>query len=170
MIKKMIKTLKNLLGITNKESEAIIEALKNPHIAHKLEKEIYMGIKVFKRDQAGEQLTPNFKAGEFFCKCGKCEDQHIHMGHVQKLQEFRESLGKPITITSAYRCIVHNKNVGGSPRSQHVAGTATDIVVRGMTPSEVADKCEHFDGLGRYNTFTHLDSRGVKARWDFTKN
>lgn len=46
-------------------------------------------------------------------------------------------------------------------------GTATDIVVKGMTPDEVADACEKFDGLGRYDTFTHIDSRGKKARWDF---
>ena len=35
-----------------------------------------------------------------------------------------------------------------------------------MHPDEVADACEKFDGLGRYDTFTHIDSRGSKARWD----
>jgi hypothetical protein len=46
-------------------------------------------------------------------------------------------------------------------------GTATDIAVKGMSPDEVADCAEKlFDGLGRYDTFTHVDSRGKKARWD----
>ena len=35
-----------------------------------------------------------------------------------------------------------------------------------MDPDEVADACEKFDGLGRYDSFTHIDSRGSKARWD----
>jgi hypothetical protein len=35
-----------------------------------------------------------------------------------------------------------------------------------MHPSEVQDACEKFDGLGRYDTFTHIDSRGSGARWD----
>ena len=50
--------------------------------------------------------------------------------------------------------------------SQHKLGTATDIQVSGMHPSEVQDACEKFDGLGRYDSFTHIDSRGSKARWD----
>ena len=35
-----------------------------------------------------------------------------------------------------------------------------------MDPSEVQDACEKFDGLGRYDTFTHIDSRGGRSRWD----
>ena len=51
----------------------------------------------------------------------------------------------------------------------HMKGHATDIVVAGMTPGEVQDACEKFDGLGRYDSFTHVDSRGYKARWDLRK-
>ncbi len=78
-------------------------------------------------------------------------------------------MNSSITINSAYRCPAHNKKVGGSPKSQHVDGTATDITVSGMTPTAVQDASEGFDGLGRYDTFTHVDSRGTKARWDFRK-
>lgn len=125
-------------------------------------------IKKFKRGE-DVRLSKNFHLREYECKCGKCQETLVDMDHVEKLQKLREDLATPITITSAYRCEEHNKNVGGAKNSQHVKGTATDLQVKGMDPSEVADSCEHFDGLGRYDTFTHIDSRGSKARWDFRK-
>lgn len=117
------------------------------------------------------QLTPNFKVAEFACPCKRdtCVDTLIDMDHVHKLQKLRDDLNASIHIDSATRCPEHNKEVGGEPHSMHMLGHATDIKVQGMTPNEVADACEGFDGLGRYDTFTHIDSRGSKARWDFRK-
>lgn len=112
------------------------------------------------------KLSANLMAKEFDCKCSKCSETLIDLDHVAKLQKLREDLGSPITINSAYRCPHHNAKIGGAKNSQHVLGTATDIVIKGMSPDEVADACEHFDGLGRYDTFTHVDSRGSKSRWD----
>jgi uncharacterized protein YcbK (DUF882 family) len=121
-----------------------------------------------KKYQKGDRtkLSANFMAKEFDCKCSNCSETLIDLDHVEKLQQLREGLNSPIRITSAYRCESHNRNVGGSKNSRHKAGDATDIQVDGMDPSEVQDACEHFDGLGRYDTFTHIDSRGYKARWD----
>lgn len=127
-----------------------------------------VNIKKFKRGDK-TKLTPNFSAREFDCQCGKCPETLIDLDHVAKLQKLRDDLGCPIRITSAYRCPIHNANVGGSKNSIHMKGQATDIVANGMSPNEVADACEHFDGLGRYDTFTHIDSRGSKARWDVRK-
>jgi uncharacterized protein YcbK (DUF882 family) len=121
-----------------------------------------------KKYQKGDRtkLSANFMAKEFDCSCSKCSETLIDLDHVAKLQQLREDLNSPIRITSAYRCESHNTAVGGSKNSQHKLGTATDIQVDDMDPSEVQDDCEHFDGLGRYETFTHIDSRGSKARWD----
>lgn len=121
-----------------------------------------------KKYQKGDRtkLSANFSAKEFDCNCSKCLETLIDLDHVAKLQQLREDLNSPIRITSAYRCESHNRNVGGSKNSQHKKGTATDIQVDDMSADEVADACEHFDGLGRYDTFTHIDSRGSKARWD----
>lgn len=44
------------------------------------------------------------------------------------LQPIRDKYGKPITITSGFRCIALNRAVGGSPTSQHVEGQAADII------------------------------------------
>lgn len=122
-------------------------------------------IKKYKRGEK-IKLSANFHLKEWECKCGKCSETLVDLDHVAKLQQLREDLNTPITITSAYRCPDHNAAVGGASKSQHKEGTATDIVVSGMHPDEVADACEKFDGLGRYDTFTHIDSRGSKARWD----
>lgn len=123
-------------------------------------------IESFKRGDK-TKLSANFSVKEFECKCGQCEETLINLDHVQRLQQLRDDLGCSITINSAYRCPDHNEAVGGEKNSQHMKGNATDIVIKGMTPDEVADSCEKFDGLGRYDTFTHVDSRGRKARWDF---
>lgn len=43
------------------------------------------------------------------------------------LQPMREAYGKPIIITSGYRCPELNAKVGGSKASQHMKGQAVDI-------------------------------------------
>ena len=60
----------------------------------------------------------------------------------------------------------HNRAVGGVLNSEHVMGCATDIDVEDMRPDEVQARCEDFDGLGYYSSFTHVDSRGYTARWN----
>ena len=125
-------------------------------------------------------LTKNFKQSEFNCKCG-CEMPNDVLGSVRVLAEYLQSIrdasNAPILINSAYRCPSHNKAIGGVSNSQHVLGKASDIVIKGYTPDEVADKLEvmlkdeclfpfHLGGIGRYNTFTHIDIRANKARWD----
>jgi len=121
-----------------------------------------------KKYKKGEQvrLSKNFTLKEWECSCNDCTETLVDMDHVAKLQKLREDLGSPIKITSAYRCKKHNAAVGGAKNSIHMTGSATDIQVRGMEPTAVQDACEHFDGLGRYDTFTHVDSRGSQARWD----
>lgn len=43
------------------------------------------------------------------------------------LDPLREAWGKPITVTSGYRCPALNKAVGGVPTSMHLTGNAADI-------------------------------------------
>lgn len=85
-------------------------------------------------------------------------------------EDIRHACGdRPMTINCAIRCDKHNRDVGGEPNSLHLIGKAVDFTVEGQTPDKVADVCEHVlsvNGLGRYNTFTHADHRGYKARWD----
>ena len=45
----------------------------------------------------------------------------------QVLQPLRDSYGKPIKISSGYRCQTLNKAIGGVSTSQHLKGEAVDI-------------------------------------------
>lgn len=125
------------------------------------------------------QLTKNFNLSEFECKCG-CEmpeDVKENIKDLAKeLQVIRDTVDIAFTPNSAYRCPKYNQIIGGVKTSQHLKGKAADISVRGVEPNEIANLVEHLmendvitkGGVGRYNSFTHIDIRGYNARWDFT--
>lgn len=123
------------------------------------------------------KLTKNFYSNEFDCKCqnSDCKWTIIDLDHVKKLQQLRDEFKDVLIITSGYRCEKHNKAVGGATRSRHLFGDAADIVLAKTPPKETANKAEelNFTGVGRYNKFTHVDSRPLEdsqpARWDFTR-
>ena len=46
---------------------------------------------------------------------------------MERLDEIREKYGKPIIITSGYRCKELNKKVGGKSNSFHLKGLAADL-------------------------------------------
>ena len=77
--------------------------------------------------------------------------------------------GEPVVINSGYRCPTHNRNVGGAARSTHVQGTAGDVKVVNVAPSRVhaylIKRYPNKYGIGKYNTFTHIDMRPTPARW-----
>ncbi len=92
-----------------------------------------------------------------------------------QLEIVRAHFNVPVTINSGYRNLEYNRNIGSKDTSQHVKGTAADIVIKGISPDEVADAIEFLinsgmlkeGGVGRYNTFTHYDIRGSRARWNY---
>ena len=122
------------------------------------------------------KLTTNFSLEEFKCKDGSDIPNDVLPNIIElakNLQVLRDYLGKSITINSGYRSPKYNAKIGGVKNSQHVKGKAADIVVKGMTPKEVALVIEGLiekgkmkqGGLGIYPNFMHYDIRGVKARW-----
>lgn len=122
------------------------------------------------------RLTKNFSKDEFESKDGAEMPQEV-LYNVQKLanqlQFLRDYLGRPIKINSGYRSPSHNQRIGGKPRSQHLLGKAADIVVRNMSPLDVAKVIEDLissgdmlqGGLKAYKNFVHYDIRGLRARW-----
>ena len=122
------------------------------------------------------KLTDNFYLSEFQSNDGASMPLEV-LENVKllavELQKIRDHFNAPITINSGYRSPRHNKAVGGAKNSQHLLGNAADIVVHGQDPSVVSDTIQNLidegvlteGGLGRYNTFTHYDIRGYKARW-----
>lgn len=77
------------------------------------------------KNHAGD-LSRNFSQSEFACPCcGKClVDQLL----LNRLQEMRDKIQKPIGIESGYRCPDHNRRIpGAAQNSTHIFGWAVDI-------------------------------------------
>ena len=84
-------------------------------------------------------------------------------------------------INCGYRDEAQNKKDGGGTKSQHLRGRAFDISLRPARPGkwqEYGDMIEDaaikrgFNGIGRYNSFIHIDMREPKPNgdlymWDF---
>ncbi len=58
------------------------------------------------------------------------------------LEPARVKLGKPIIVTSGYRCVALNQAIGGVNNSQHISGQAADLVCK-----KLADKRQLFEIL-----------------------
>ena len=115
------------------------------------------------------QLSEHFNSWEFECPCDRCTVQVIDMDLIEHLEKLRAHFNQPINIDSGYRCPHHNTDVGGALHSQHVRGKAADVKITNVSPSTVwkyVTDTKMFDGIGRYQTFNHLDVRGYLARWD----
>ena len=140
---------------------------KNIYVDGIAGKQSYEALRYWKK-MAGLVGTRHFNIKEFRCKgTGKMLANGMSNTLLTKMELLRYACGdKAMIINSGYRTPSHNKKVGGASGSQHVYGKAADIVVRGVKPSEVyrqADKL--FNGVGKYNTFTHVDTRSYKVRF-----
>lgn len=79
------------------------------------------------------------------------------------LQPIREKIGKPMIITSGYRCSTLNSHpeIGGVKNSQHTTGQAVDFVITGMAPDQIIEKIKsfgiEFDQLiNEYDKWVHI--------------
>jgi uncharacterized protein YcbK (DUF882 family) len=72
-----------------------------------------------------------FRSSEFACQCG-CGKNDIQPVLVYTLDELREAYGKPMTVTSGYRCPAHNQAVSSTGEAgPHTTGLAVDIACSG---------------------------------------
>ena len=87
------------------------------------------------------------------------------------LDIIRLKYGKPITVNSGYRTKIHNEAVGGVPNSQHRLGKAADLHIPNQKTGDLFEKIAKENGakgIGRYNSFIHVDTRETEqiAEWD----
>ena len=119
-------------------------------------------------------ITDNFSYNEFRCPC--CELSVPSLVLCRELETLRKLINRPVYITSGTRCGLYNKLVGGVRNSYHLPkkfegitdfseSWAADIIVPHLAPSVVASIARLiFDGVGLYDTHTHVDIRLDKKK------
>lgn len=132
----------------------------------------------------GRMLTESFSLAEFVVsetaerKNINNSPSDLEIGNLlnitaPNLQKIRNLLGKPINITSGYRCFQLNKAVGGAPDSAHLRGLGVDFISPQFgTPKEVCQflasrvKDLHIDQLIYEGSWIHVGyaAVGVKPR------
>lgn len=124
------------------------------------------------------QITKFFNLEEFQCKCGCEMPDAVEDNIVNLLVPFmhppRLWLGLVWIVTSGYRCVPYNRSKGGVPNSQHILGTAADIVVKGVPIYSLRDMLnlglkahKHGPGgLGYYPKYGGSVNR-TRDRWGF---
>jgi len=125
-------------------------------------------------------LSPHFRESEFDCNhCGKYGAK-VSLDVVDVLEKLRAHFGgRPVTLNSGVRCPFHNSHIDppGAPNSLHLSDgskagypCAADVVVSGIAAANVysyfVEQYPDKYGIGRYNSFTHIDTRpGGPSRW-----
>jgi len=142
-----------------------------------------------------EQLTEHFNLSEFatpsaksvcqsFCKNDSDISGEARLNNFRNvaklLEKIRERVnevyskenGKEYTVYlgAGWRCRENNNTTAGhAENSYHIFGMAADIKVPGLSTDqllEIVNRLNPNGGVGRYDTFVHVDIRGERARWD----
>lgn len=119
----------------------------------------------------GQKLSEHFTAGEFFCHDQSYKFVRVSPYLVEKLEEIRKAVGRPVKILSAYRPPEYNRQIGGASVSCHIDGLAADICAEGVSTERLCEIAEKVigreGGVGYYpqQGFVHVDVRGSEARW-----
>lgn len=96
------------------------------------------------------EIVSSTKAKENNIDNTPTEDEIINnLNHtLQRLNAIREGYGKPIIISSGYRCPELNELVGGAKDSKHLTGLAVDLKWDKDLVEYIIDNCS-FDKLIR---------------------
>jgi len=107
---------------------------------------------------------PHFSPREISCR--HCGEICIWPEALDAIERLRMAMAAPLVVNSGHRCALHNARVGGAPLSMHKR-LAFDIALNGHDPARLAEaaRAAGFRGFGFGNSFLHLDTRGVPARW-----
>lgn len=81
------------------------------------------------------RVCGHFWAAEL--ECPHCGQVMLDPVLLCRLELLRIAWGYPLTLSSGYRCVVHNANpkVGGRADSRHLSGRAVDIPLEEVDPA-----------------------------------
>lgn len=115
----------------------------------------------------------NFSKEELMCKCG-CGKMKICVTSLNRLQILRDTINKPMQVTSAYRCPEYNSIVSSTGLTgPHTTGRAFDIGVFGGRASTIVSLADpagfHRVGVNQKGEqsyrFIHLDDIPSLPSW-----
>ena len=118
----------------------------------------------------GHMLSRHFALGEFASRDG-ADGVLVDDALLELLEQLRGRLG-PLLVTSGYRTVQHNADVGGVRNSAHTTGHAADIYSMTRSVEDVALAAHYLGaaGVGHYGPksgsagFVHVDVRGRSGR------
>lgn len=105
-----------------------------------------------------------FTDRELFCPC--CDFQGMQPSFMHKIELLREACEFPFIVTSAFRCVSYNEEIGGAKNSAHLLGQAMDIKVSHEKAFKLVSLAPQFGftGIGvsqkgpKESRFIHLDN------------
>lgn len=112
-----------------------------------------------------------FSEGEFACRhCGQAKmDQQF----IDRLNELREKLNFPLTVSSGYRCPQHPIEAKKAATGMHTTGKAVDFAAHGAMAHAILSTALEmgFKGIGVQQKgtgrFIHLDDRDQSTVWSY---
>ena len=121
------------------------------------------------------KLSPNFSLAEFETSQTAARrgiDNTVPQRYIPRLkalcrsvlQPLRDHLGRPVVVTSGYRCLLLNTAIGGSEHSQHIYGEAADIIVPGLAIPDLFETIIELDlpydqVINEFGKWVHISHR-----------
>ena len=116
-------------------------------------------------DEEIDNITP-----QMACHC--CGQVRLDPTLVPLLLAVQDAIGRPLSVSSGFRCKAHNTAVGGAVGSQHCQGKAADLLCLGRDDqAKIIEQAKivGFTGIGidLNFTFVHVDVRSLPASWTY---
>jgi len=113
-------------------------------------------------------ISKYFNRSEFACK-DKCGLDTVDVELITILEDLREHFGNPVRVNSSCRCSKYNNIIRGAKKSKHYCVERADVTVDNISPFTIwkylVFKYKGKYGIGRYENFTHIDTRNGCGRW-----
>ena len=128
-----------------------------------------------------KMISPHFSFDEMICRCGNCGRADMDPDFMKLLEEIRKAYGRPMRVSSAFRCDDHNGKVSTVKNGPHThaknGSRAADILVSGARAMELFALAKEVgaNGLGVSQTGSHADrfihidgvDRPAQAMWSY---